>query len=66
MSKNRELVRASIIDGTTEQQPSQSPSPISTEHFVPITQQVIVLVMTLEGLEEVVQQRVVGFKKEKK
>jgi len=58
------IMRASLVDGSTEKIPSVQ-HPLLAQ-FEPIFEEIIVPVMTFDGLEMQAQKRLIGYKKRKK
>jgi hypothetical protein len=61
MSGEESKFRASIIDGSVEKM-EESASLIKRVILVPVMRQIVVTMQTLDGLEEVVQTVIDGFK----
>ena len=65
MSKNIETKRASLIDGSVETQ-LHTTNQESNKNIVPIFEEILVDVLTLDGIEKKRQKRLVGFKPQEK
>lgn len=64
--KKEDLNRLSLVDGSLEEVKTstlidQQEKP--TEKLEPLFEEIVVSVLTFEGLEEVIQKRLIGFKK---